>query len=179
VLGAGASGDLSVSYSLSPTASGTYSTSATGLTGQGEVSGRPIQVTGIPVAGAVLTVNIPTATATPTSSFTPAFTVTSTATPSPTPTPVTGPPVLYPNPVTTSGLTHLLVPLTSASNVRVQIFTTAFRMVQEETFQQVSPGEVITLTLTDKFGNPLANGLYYVVIEAQGKRWITKLLVIR
>jgi hypothetical protein len=88
-------------------------------------------------------------------------------------------PVLYPNPVTTPGVTHLLVPLTSVSNVKVGIFTTAFRLVQTETFQQVSPGEAITLTLTDKFGNPLADGLYYVVIEAQGKRWITKLLILR
>jgi hypothetical protein len=61
----------------------------------------------------------------------------------------------------------------------VQIFTTAFRLVQTETFQLVPPGEAITLTLTDKFGNPLADGLYYVVIEAQGKRWVTKLLILR
>jgi hypothetical protein len=55
----------------------------------------------------------------------------------------------------------------------------SFRKVKAETFQQVSPGEVLALDLTDRWGNPLANGLYYVVIEAQGKKWIIKLLVLR
>jgi subtilase family serine protease len=130
----------------------------------------------------------PTETATATASPTPVYTATSTATstssvqatPSHTPTPSIGKtPVVYPNPVTGPVPVHLLVPLTSTSNVTVKIYTTAFRLVQEETFQQVSPGEVLTLTLTDKFGNPLADGLYYVVIEAQGKKWITKLLILR
>lgn len=88
-------------------------------------------------------------------------------------------PVVYPNPITGPGPVHLQVPLTSTSTVTVKIFTLAFREIQEETFPEVSPGEAITLNLTDKFGNPLANGLYYVVVQAQGNRWVTKLMVIR
>jgi hypothetical protein len=157
-----------LSFTVSPTASPTNT-----LTGQPTAT-----FTHTPVNTATST-SLNSFTATPT--VTPKTISTVTATPSSTSKPsIVQTPVLYPNPVMgPGGQTHLQVPLTFVSNVRVEIFTTAFRLVQEETFQQVSPGEVIILTLTDKFGNPLANGLYYVVIEAQGKKWVTKLLILR
>jgi hypothetical protein len=104
----------------------------------------------------------PTATGTVTQAFTPVLT-----------------PLIYPNPILDSGPVHLQVPLTSPADVTMRIYTTAFRMVQEEPFEQILPGEGISLTLKDKWENPLANGLYYLVIEAQGKRWIMKLLITR
>jgi hypothetical protein len=63
--------------------------------------------------------------------------------------------------------------------VTIGVFTVAFRKVQERTYTQVTPGASITLDLTDDHGTLLANGLYYVVIEAQGEKFTTKLLVLR
>jgi hypothetical protein len=71
------------------------------------------------------------------------------------------------------------VPLAFQADVTVRIYTTAFRLVQTEPFPQAQPGALINVILTDKWNNPLANGLYYLVIEAGGKRWVTKLLVTR
>ncbi len=123
-------------------------------------------------------VNTPTSTTTPTVTNTPTPTEPGTATPTHALTPGSTP-LIYPNPYLGSGPIHLGVPLTTLSKVTVKIYTTAFRLVQEEPFPQVLPGEAINLTLTDKWGNQLANGLYYVVIEAQGNRWVTKLLTLQ
>jgi hypothetical protein len=191
VLGAGASGDLSVSYSLSPTASGTYSTSATGLTGQGEVSGRPIQVTGLPVAGAVLTVN--QATSTSTAVFTATSTATATVTTTRTKVPAVSPTavIIYPNPGTGGPVSILIPGQTSVSDVRVELFTTAFRKVQDKTFPSVPVGTDgggnVEIMMTDIWGNNLASGLYYVVVTTSPQkgtgqasiRLIGKLLLIR
>ncbi len=118
----------------------------------------------------------PTLTGTPTN--TPLGTPTGTATPTHVLTPSTTP-VIYPNPIVGSGPAHLQVPLTFLSDVTVRIYTTAFRLVQAEPFPQTPPGTVLNMTLTDKWNNPLANGLYYLVIEAGGKHWVVKLLVTR
>jgi hypothetical protein len=65
------------------------------------------------------------------------------------------------------------------SNVRVELYTLAFRKVQDATYTSQSSGTAINLSLTGKSGNPLSNGIYYVVVTVNGQRTIGKLLVIR
>lgn|GEM_PF-427160 len=131
----------------------------------------------------------PVPSATYTSSFTPSPTWTVTSTPTatlpvlthtPTGTPTLPPvsnPVLFPNPVTT-GPVNLGVPLLAPTDVRVQIFTLAFRKVQDVTFKQVAVGAALQIPLMDRAGKPLSNGLYYVVVTYSGHRSILKLLVL-
>jgi len=87
--------------------------------------------------------------------------------------------VLYPNPVSGPGPVHLTLPITSVSNVEITIYTMSFRRVDQLDFKDVTPGEVLSLPLTDHWGIPLADGLYYVVVSAGNKHWILKLLVLR
>jgi hypothetical protein len=86
---------------------------------------------------------------------------------------------VYPNPSTGSGPVHLSVPLTSSSDVGVKLYTTNFRKLIEKNFPQAFAGTDLSLDLQGDRGEVLANGLYYIVIEAQGRRWVTKLLVLR
>jgi hypothetical protein len=37
----------------------------------------------------------------------------------------------------------------------------------------------VALELTDTWGTPLADGLYYVVVKVEGRRSVAKLLVLR
>ena len=86
-------------------------------------------------------------------------------------------PVLYPNPVSGSTVT-IYVPGIN-EKVTVQIFTTAFRMVESQPFQ-VTPGSPeIFLPLTDSGGVPLANGLYYVVVTTPKARTVLKMIELR
>jgi len=86
--------------------------------------------------------------------------------------------VLYPNPATNGGPVTLVVNLDSASNVKIQIFTVAFRKVSDQTIFNVPSGTAkVPVRLVDLRGNALANGLYYIVVTANGKRWILKLLI--
>lgn len=141
----------------------------------------------------------PTPTFTPTSTFT--LTPTNTSTPcmsggtpctsSPTPTATFTPtatptpggnsqPVLYPNPARDGGPIQLRVNTGSTSEVRVRVYTTAFRKVREESFPVLGAGpKDLMLDLLDKERRPLANGLYYVMVDGVGKRWVLKLLVFK
>ncbi len=65
------------------------------------------------------------------------------------------------------------------SLVRVEIFTLAFRKVNEIDLTQVPAGTTsVSIPLTDKGGIPLANGLYYVVVQTPQGRFVAKLLVL-
>jgi hypothetical protein len=87
--------------------------------------------------------------------------------------------LIYPNPVF-GPVVNLLPPAHSGgSNVEVEIFTTVFRKVLDKIFPSVPSAEAVTLELKDKWGVPLADGLYYVVVTVDGKRSIGKLLVLR
>jgi hypothetical protein len=88
--------------------------------------------------------------------------------------------VIYPNPSTGSGQAQIHIPgRTGASDIKVQIFTLAFRLVQQEVFREIPVGTDIQIALKDKWGHPLASGLYYVVVTIDGKRTIGKLLITR
>jgi hypothetical protein len=75
---------------------------------------------------------------------------------------------------------NILPPATNGpSNVTVKIFTVAFRLVQERTYDNIPSGTPVPLELTDRWGKPLASGLYYAVVETNTGRSIGKLLVLR
>ena len=65
------------------------------------------------------------------------------------------------------------------STVEVEVFTTAFRKVKEDIFPNVPSGVAVTVKLSNKWGTPLANGLYYLVVIVDGQRSIAKLLILR
>ena len=86
-------------------------------------------------------------------------------------------PVLYPNPVSGSTVT-IYVPGVNGK-VTVQVFTTAFRMVESEQ-PQVTPGSSeISFSLTGSGGAPLANGLYYVVVTTPEASTVLKMIILR
>jgi hypothetical protein len=187
-------------------AAGDYTFSLTGASGS---NGQEVLFSGLPVAGA--TVSVGQATSTPTNSFTPTptesntpsgtatliptltFTPTFTSTPSHTSTSTPNPPtstatstpagngkvVVYPNPVAGETVNVLPPAHSGMQDVRVEIFTLAFRRVLDESFASVPPGVAVTVELKDNWGQPLADGLYYVVVTLDGKRSITKLLILR
>jgi len=68
----------------------------------------------------------------------------------------------------------------AASKVKIVVFTTAFRKVQSIERDQVPIGVLsVALELKDKWGAPLANGIYYVVVTTQQGRSVGKLLIFR
>lgn len=87
--------------------------------------------------------------------------------------------ILYPNPANGTQPVTILVPRGSLTNVRVQIFTVAFRKVLEENLLNPPLGVPIAVNLTDKSGVPLASGLYYVVVTTNQGRYVGKLIVLR
>jgi hypothetical protein len=93
------------------------------------------------------------------------------------PAPALAQPVVYPNPVTSS-TTTIQLPVTNAVNVTVRIFTVVMRQVQTMNVPQVF-GNTLSVQMVDKGGVSLANGLYYFVIQANGQKWMTKVLVLR
>ncbi len=130
-------------------------------------------------------INTSTGTATPI--LTNTFSTTSTTTPTgtatapftATPTPLGLPaPVIYPNPCT--GSTISIYPgLETPVNVKIKIYTLAFRMVYDSPSQLVMPGQSVAVRLLDRMGAQLADGLYYVSVVINGKNSISKLLILR
>ncbi len=119
-----------------------------------------------------------TATASPTITTTPSFTWTSTVTS--TPGIFSGEPVIYPNPVNGPGPISIRLPnYLGLADIPVKIYTTAFRLVDKFTANQMAGGSDVSLPLTDQGGTRLANGLYYVVVTTPLGRSIEKLLILR
>jgi hypothetical protein len=145
---------------------GTYQFSVSGGAGS---NGQAVNFSGMPYNAATIT--IVNATATSTLTATPMATATGTAS--------TGKMVLYPNPADGTQPVGLHLNLTSPSNVKVQIFTTAFRKVLEQSFPQQPVGVDVAFNLVDQWGTPMASGLYYVVVTVNGHRSILKLLILR
>ena len=111
-----------------------------------------------------------------------ALTSTPTATSTSSATPVAGlpsSPVIYPNPVSGNGPVSIyLGAFTGTVDVKVEIFTTSFRKVQTSVYPHESGGQSVLLSLTDNWGRPLANGLYYVAVFTPQGRTIDKLLIL-
>ena len=191
--------DYLITYSFSNAASaGTYGVNipSGGISGQGTVSAKNLNVTGGQVNGAVLTIAASTATATSTatttSSSTPMPTATGTSTATATKTATVSQkgsptPIIYPNP-SQGGPVQISVPGQGTGDVKVELFTSAFRKVQEADFKNEPLGVRggVTILMTDSWGHPLASGLYYVVVTvtpagggAKYERLIGKLLLLR
>lgn len=76
-------------------------------------------------------------------------------------------------------MVNVLAPAYSGSqNIRVEIFTIAFRKVRDETFFDIPSGKPIPIRLTDGRGTPLAEELYYVIVTVDGRHSIGKLLIL-
>ena len=202
-----------VTASFDNSASGTYNFSVSGMSA---TNGQPVLFSGMPVLGATVTVTQPTATATSTPTNTPTLTVTPLPSSTPTITPTSTSaatftptasdtstitstpqpnttPVVFPNPSTGEPVTVAASFAEPVNQVNVQIFTTAFRKVQDNTVNSTTSGVTasavsgtpasnwrIPVQMQDNWGNPLASGLYYVVITANGhQRSVVKLLLLR
>jgi hypothetical protein len=64
--------------------------------------------------------------------------------------------------------------------VVLKIFSTAFRKVKEADLGSLPAGVVdISLELTDDHGNPLADGLYYVVALVGKDKAVGKMLILK
>jgi len=136
----------------------------------------------------------PTSTASTTATPSPTFTATPSATPSQTPTTTSTPSVtvtatatpwgvtevvLYPNPAMGETVWIQLPEDAGRGEVRVQLFTVAYRKVQETIFPEVPRGRAVEARLIDSTGRPLANGFYHVVIMAGSWRTHARLMVLR
>jgi hypothetical protein len=164
---------------------GSYQFSITGAAGN---NGQAVLFSPLPLSGATITIVMPTFT--PTATLTSTLTAPPTSTPSPVPTLIptvsptktatpSGNPVLFPNPAPGGGSATLQVNLAAPGNVRIQVFTVSFRKVLDKTVPNIPAGvQDLTFPLVDKDGTALADGLYYVVVTANGKRWILKLLIL-
>ncbi len=86
---------------------------------------------------------------------------------------------VYPNPADgTEPVTIRLPYYSGLSDVKIQIFTIAFRKVQEKVYPSQVWG-LIPIQLVDIWNKPLASGLYYVVVITNEGRSVAKLLIIR
>jgi hypothetical protein len=153
------------------TATGTYFASLGGTSG---TNGQAVAFNNtIPSLQAIIS------QATPTPTFSPTSTQSPTETPTLTPVPVSVP-VVYPNPADGTEPVRLRPPAyLGFSDVKVRIFTLAFRKVQDNTYPQVPAGVDVPISLMDKWGKPLASGLYYVVVNTSQGRTIAKFLILR
>ncbi len=121
--------------------------------------------------------NSPTLTFTSSPTGTPTFTGTPTSSCTSTPTPQPSP-MVYPNPSYGAPVSVVPPAYTGTAEVKIQLFTTAFRKAQERDYDSLPYGPV-AVAMQDNWGHPLADGLYYVVVTANGHRTILKLLLLR
>lgn len=69
----------------------------------------------------------------------------------------------------------LSVNLANGGDVKVKLMTSTFRKVEQEVFTNLPPGsDTLTLNIPN-----IANGVYYLEVEAPGQRWVLKLLVLK
>lgn len=61
----------------------------------------------------------------------------------------------------------------------MRIYTVAFKLVAEKTIPAVPHGVTVTLDMIDSWGEPLANGLYYVEVETKSGKAVAKLMIQR
>ena len=123
-------------------------------------------------------------TPTPTETFsltpTPTVILSATATPTFSQGPPITTPIPFPNPAPGPTVTISFTLRDNSPWVHVEIFTTAFRKVNQIDLSNVSAGgQLVSIPLTDSHGSPLANGVYYIVVVNQQGRAIGKLLVQR
>jgi hypothetical protein len=181
----GGSVTLTVETSYDDGALGSYQWSVAGATG---TNGQALNFSGLAVSESRITVvqatatptQTPTATPTETPAFTPTETPTATAGETATPPGREGI-VVYPNPAMGPGPVTLQLSLSGPeSSLDLEVFTTAFRKVNDIHLGQVPAGVTDwPLPLKDQWGTPLADGLYYAIVRGSGRRLSARLLVLR
>lgn len=116
----------------------------------------------------------------PTPTSTPAPTVMTTPTSTASITPPFSP-ILYPNPYKGVGQPYLNLSAGGLGMpVTIKFFTTGFRKVSQVLYSASdTESGTVPLFLTDWYGTALANGLYYVVVEAGSKQTTLKYLLTR
>ena len=175
----------------SPTSTGTASTTPTASTTATPTSSPTLTASFTPSHFFTFTPSstpsfTPTSTVifspTPSSTPTASTTSTSTFTPLPlstfTPTANAGV-VLFPNPAFGPSVNVLPPSYTDSQDVRVEIFTLSFRKVLDTAIPNTPSGTAVTVILDDRWGKPLADGLYYVVVTVNGGHSVGKLLILR
>jgi len=93
-------------------------------------------------------------------------------------------PVVFPNPVGADVVTVKISLGADTANVRLQVYTTAYRKIIEKDYGPMKAGTGSanwkTLELVDLKGRKLANGVYYVVCTtAEGARALGKLVILK
>jgi hypothetical protein len=87
-------------------------------------------------------------------------------------------PGIFPNPISVGNAVTLEAKLVGVSDIRVKIFTVAFRKVLDLKFGN-EPIGVRDLVIPFDQGGTLANGLYYLMVDIGGSRSVLKLLILR
>lgn len=64
-------------------------------------------------------------------------------------------------------------------DVRVQLYSSNFKLVLTKDFDNIPGGTALDLDLVDTWGEPMANGLYYVVVTVGGSKATGKLVLSR
>ncbi len=148
---------------------GNYQFSVTGGVGN---NSQPVGFSGLPVTGATVTIGNPTSTAsaTPNASITATPTVTSTSIL----TTVIGLP--FPNPATGTAPISVSVNVPGPSTVNFDVFTAAFRKIVSQPPVQINGQTSLGWDLKDNWGNPVADGLYYIRIRVSGIQPTVKIL---
>jgi len=87
--------------------------------------------------------------------------------------------VVLTNPV--PGLQARILPqaYSGPSTVKVQLYTASFKLVLTKDFPNTLSGAAVDLALVDTWGQPLGNGLYYVVVTVGGSKATGKLVLSR
>ncbi len=88
-------------------------------------------------------------------------------------------PVLFPNPLKEASPSWIYLSGKSSGSIQVQIYTTAFRKVNEVSLSIGESGNYGPLEPKDWWNKPLANGLYYLLITGEGKHSLRKWLIIK
>ena len=85
------------------------------------------------------------------------------------------------NPVTGPGPVRVQVNLQQPTSwLKIKVYSLAFRMVNEENFQNLPAGpNDLPLALADKGGGELANGLYYLEATTPQGHSMGKWLILR
>jgi hypothetical protein len=85
---------------------------------------------------------------------------------------------IYPNPAKGPRAKILLPSHSGTEDVKIQVYTVASRKVLDRTFPGIRGGTAIEISLEDKWGTPLANGIYYVEVFTPWGKSVGKLVVL-
>ncbi len=88
--------------------------------------------------------------------------------------------VAYPNPVAGTTISLYVPGNFPQGSLKIIIDSVSMRLIKTVTIPMVHPGSTITISLLDRSGVMLSNGLYYLQLTASnGKTSVIKLLVLR